>query len=58
MSRKQFNSIANALRAARPHMTPDAYINLVNEMSYICSVASRTFKPDLFKDACLSESSK
>jgi len=56
MSKKQFNSIANALRAARPHMTPDAYLNLVDEMSYICSQASSTFKPDRFKDACFEES--
>jgi hypothetical protein len=56
MSKKQFNSIANALRAARPHMTPDAYLNLVDEMSYICSQASSTFKPDRFKEACFEES--
>ena len=58
MSRKQFNSIANALRAARPHMTPDAYRDLVDEMSYICSQASSTFKPSVFKDACFSEIEK
>ena len=56
MSKKQFIALAQALAAAGPHMTPDAYLNLVDEMSYICSQASSTFKPDRFKEACFEES--
>ena len=53
---RPIHEIAREIRAARPHMTPDAYLNLVDEMSYICSQASSTFKPDRFKEACFEES--
>jgi len=53
---RPIHEISREIRADWPHMTPDAYLNLVDEMSYICSQASSTFKPDRFKEACFEES--